>query len=81
VISKIFFFSEFKLSLELLTIHLLSQTTISQTQYNFNNLIIAVHAAQSQFTTILISSFFFQSIFKLLINPAKTTIAVQCWSS
>jgi len=57
---------------------LLSQTTISQTQYNLKSLIIAVQAAQSQFTTIFISSLFFSTTFSELINQASATIAVQC---
>jgi hypothetical protein len=78
VISKISPFSLFKSSLFLEIIHLLSQTTISQTQYNLKSLIIAVHAAQSQFTTIFMSSLFFSTTFKELINQASATIAVQC---
>jgi hypothetical protein len=81
VISNIFNFSEFKSVLFLDTIHLLSHTIISHTQYNFNSLIIAVQAAHNQFTTILISFLSLFIIFKLFIKPAKTTIAVQCWSS
>jgi hypothetical protein len=78
VISKISTFSLFKSSLFLEIIHLLSQTTISQTPYNLKSLIIAVQAAQSQFTTIFISSLFFQTTFKELINQASATIAVPC---
>jgi hypothetical protein len=92
VIFKISIFSLFKLSLDLLTTHLLSHTVISSNQYNFNNLIIAVPAAPNQFTTIFIffnneASFhckgreFKRELFltlKLLITPAKQTIAVQC---
>jgi hypothetical protein len=39
---------------------------------------MAVPAAPSQFTTILIFSLFFPVTFNPLIIPAKTTIAVQC---
>jgi hypothetical protein len=50
-------------------------------QYNFKSFIIAVPAAQSQFTTIFASFLSFETIFKEFIIQAKTTIAVQCWSS
>jgi hypothetical protein len=78
VIFDISCFSLFKSVLFCETIHLLSQTIISHTQYRFNNFIIAVQAAHNQLTTTLISSFFFQVIFIELINPARQTIAVQC---
>jgi len=78
VISRISIFSLFKSSLFLDMIHLLSQTTMSQTQYNLKSFIIAVQAAQSQFTTIFISSLFFQTTFRELINQASATIAVPC---
>gem|GEM_PF-625019 len=81
VIFKIFNFSAFKSFLFFETIPLESQTIISSIQYNFNNFIIAVPAAQSPFTTIFKFSFFLSTIFKELINQAKQTIAVQCWSS
>jgi hypothetical protein len=81
VISKISSFSLFKSVLFLDIIHLLSHTIISENQYKTKSFIIAVHAAQSQFTTIFTSSFSLLVIFSEFIIQAKTTIAVQCWSS
>jgi hypothetical protein len=78
VIFNISIFSLFKSVLLFETIHLLSQTIISLNQYNFANLIIAVPAAPSQFTTILQFSLFLLVIFKLFINHARQTMAVQC---
>ena len=74
-------FVEFKSFLHLWIVHLESTITISFTQYKSKSFTIATQAAQTQLTTILISSFFFQVIFKELINQARQTIAVQCWSS
>jgi hypothetical protein len=42
---------------------------------------MATQAAQTQFTTTFISSFFFPVILSELISPARHTIAVPCWSS
>jgi hypothetical protein len=78
VIANIFCFSLFKSFLDLDTIHLESQTTISQTQYNFKSFIIAVPAAHKPFTTTFISFLFFQTIFSEFISHARHTIAVPC---
>jgi hypothetical protein len=59
-------------------IHLLSNAIMFFIQKSIKSLIIAVHAAQSQFTTTFSSSFFFQVIFNQLISQANTTIAVPC---
>jgi hypothetical protein len=78
VISNIFCFSLFKSPLFFETIHLLSQTIIFFIQYKYNNLIIAVQAAQRPLTIIFNFSFFLFVTFKEFIIQAKTTTAVQC---
>jgi len=78
IIGSIFIFSEFRSVLFFETIHLLSQTRISPTQYNLKSFNIAVHAAHSQLITTFISSFFFHTILSELISHARQTIAVPC---
>jgi len=81
VIFSISFLLSLRFVLSLDIIHLLSQAIISLTHHKFNSLIIAVQAAQTQFTTTFICSLFFHSSFKAFISHARTTIAVPCWSS
>jgi len=71
-------FVGFNQSLPLWIVHLESTITIFFIQYKRSNLVIATQAAQTQFTTTFISSFFLPVILREFITQANTTIAVQC---
>ncbi|MBA7585611.1 hypothetical protein ES708_27596 [subsurface metagenome] len=58
-----------------------SQRIVFFTPADIRNFDTAIAAAPAPFTTNLISSIFFLTIFKALIKPDKTITAVPCWSS
>ena len=81
VTSIISFCIQFRSGEDFERIPLIPQIVTCLKPYKSKSFVIAMPAEPSPLTTTLQFSFFLPTIFKALIIPASTTIAVPCWSS